>query len=599
MSAADDPNGTTTPPGERQPSTGASPSETATSWRALSALEQRVWIALLVTILVVQALAIQRQSATGDGTLHLIAGHQAMRWGENLVNWEHPPLVKLIQALPVSLGSTPLLERKILPEESLGAIRAVHADSEHLLWAVRAGRWMLVITLVVPLLGCCFLLGRYFGGVRGGLVLTSFVGLGFSVVANLPILQTDTAAALAYVAVVLLGSALARGEQAWRWSVLLGLAWGVGLASKYSAVLLAPSVLVAVLLAPRTWLVRLGLLSAACGTALVIVAGSYGLANRHYDPETGQQALAQYVEGRATLVVGESFLPMRETFERLEQMSPSVTQWLVGFWGIRIQNRDGIYPSFAFGSMRSAGWWWYFPVLFLVKIPIAILVVGLWRCADCVRVVTSWSRPDLVVLGTTVLIYLGFAVASSYNIGYRHLLPVLPLLLLPLAVVVGRLPRIALVLPIVLALETALLTPRWMSATNTWWLGGANPTRFAFSAGNLEYSQNYLALARALERRGIEQVGVLHPGVGEEIVDAYLDGARMLVPGQDPGSGWMLVNVIVEQYVPAILAATPQELSNYDARRSQALALEEIWNRIRQGEDHGYVASTYRLYRLP
>ena len=572
----------------------------AESWRDLTALERRLWTGLLAAIVVFQGLAIHWQSATGDGTLHLIAGHQALRWGENLVNWEHPPLVKLLQAVPASLRTTPLLERTILPEDSLMAIRAAHlVPSDHLLWAVRAGRWMLMVTLVVPLLACCFLLGRRFGGVRGGLLLTSFVGLGFSVVANLSILQTDTAAALAFVGVVLAGGSLARGQHVWRWAVLLGLVWGVGLASKYSAVLLAPSLLAAVVLTPKTWLERLGLLSASCATAFALVAGSYGLANRHYDAEAGRQALDQYVEGRATLVVGEGFLPMRESLERLERVSPGLTQWLVGFWGIRIQNRDGIYPSFAFGSMRSAGWWWYFPALFLVKIPLAILLVGLWRCAACAREVSSWARADLVIMGSTLVVYLGFAVTSSYNIGYRHLLPVLPFILLPLAVVAGRNRRLFLALPVILVLECALLVPRWMSATNTWWLGDANPTRFAFSAGNLEYSQNYLVLARALQRRGIDEVGVLHPGVGEDVIKAYVPGARALAPGQDPGSGWMLVNVIVEQYVPAILAATPQQLSNYDVRRSQALALEETWNRIRQGEDHGYVASTFRLYRLP
>jgi hypothetical protein len=64
-----------------------------------------------------------------------------------------------------------------------------------------------------------------------------------------------------------------------------------------------------------------------------------------------------------------------------------------------------------------------------------------------------------------------------------------------------------------------------MSATNTWWLGRANPTRFALGDTNLEYQQNFLALAAELERRGIDSIGVAMPAVSAAELACYLPQA--------------------------------------------------------------------------
>ena len=51
-----------------------------------------------------QLAAIHRQSLTYDEPYHLLAGYQTLRFGENLVNYEHPPLVKMAAALPLLAG---------------------------------------------------------------------------------------------------------------------------------------------------------------------------------------------------------------------------------------------------------------------------------------------------------------------------------------------------------------------------------------------------------------------------------------------------------------------------------------------------------------
>ncbi len=105
-------------------------------------------------------------------------------------------------------------------------------------------------------------------------------------------------------------------------------------------------------------------------------------------------------------------------------------------------------PSFLMGQYSSTGWWYYFPVAFLFKTPLPILV--LLFTAVTLRLVyyvnqvrspksevrlpiTDYRSPitahplfnDAALLIPAVG-YFAIALTSEINLGYRHLLPVLP-----------------------------------------------------------------------------------------------------------------------------------------------------------------------------
>jgi hypothetical protein len=145
-------------------------------------------------------------------------------------------------------------------------------------------------------------------------------------------------------------------------------------------------------------------------------------------------------------------------------------------------------------------------------------------------------------------------------------------------------------------LESLAVAPLWMSATNTWWMGGRNPTRFAFSAGNLEYRQNFIQLAKVAQERQISSLRVLYPALGEEILHAYLPDADLVAPGTPVETGWYAVSVVVEQLVPAILKASEEELYDYHSLRPAAEQWLPFWRRIAAGRDFGYIAGTFHLY---
>jgi 4-amino-4-deoxy-L-arabinose transferase-like glycosyltransferase len=556
---------------------------------------------LIGVVLVLQALAIHGQSLPGDDAYHLLAGQQALLFGQNLVNYEHPPLVKLVAGLPVLLTGRPLAP-KVLPDAALDAAGAMHRDSRRLWRTAVAARWLVLAVFGVPLGIACYALGRRFGGPGAGWLLLAMVGLSFPVVPWLASLQTDTAVALGFLLVLLAGLRW-QEEPTWRWATLVGLAGGVALASKFSGLVLALPAVIAFSLAPAPAAIRrrrrLTLVLIALPLAAGILLASYAVANLDYDPRTGRRAIQQYCGGQGTLLGAERLAPLEDELLALERQAPVLSQLALGVAGVAAQNAEGVYLGYALGEVRSDGAWWYFPLALLLKTPLALLVAGavvaVRRSAPATGV---RHRREAVPILVAVAVYVTAAVSSSYNIGLRHLLPVLPLLGLPLALGLARRPRLARGVVLLLAVESLVLAPLWVPATNTWWLGEHNPTRFALGAGDVENRQGLVALAKEARRRGLRDLGVLDFGLHPAVLAAYLPDARPVRPGDPLPEGWYVVNVWVEQLVPAVLDGDSEAIYSYEHHRAVAERWEEPWRRIRRGEEMGWIAGTYHLYRV-
>jgi len=82
--------------------------------------------------------------------------------------------------------------------------------------------------------------------------------------------------------------------------------------------------------------------------------------------------------------------------------------------------------AFLMGKV-SDGWWYYFFVTFVLKTPLAFLVI----IALALSLVPKLWRDHTMILTfliVPVIVYFGIASASRLNIGHRHLLPIYPFL---------------------------------------------------------------------------------------------------------------------------------------------------------------------------
>lgn len=78
---------------------------------------------------------------------------------------------------------------------------------------------------------------------------------------------------------------------------------------------------------------------------------------------------------------------------------------------------------FALGYRQYGGWWWYFPVAFLLKNPLPFIILFLLGL-----VMLFGDKKAHFLLYLFPVVYVATAVRSGLNIGYRHLLPIHPFL---------------------------------------------------------------------------------------------------------------------------------------------------------------------------
>ncbi|MEW6744491.1 MAG: glycosyltransferase family 39 protein [Planctomycetota bacterium] len=154
----------------------------------------------------------------------------------------------------------------------------------------------------------------------------------------------------------------------------------------------------------------------------------------------------------------------------------------------------------------------YYPVAFLLKTPLALLIAAIaglilwWR--------DRAERPCLVFPVCVLALLAGAAMQSHMCLGIRHLLPLYPWLCVMGGISLARLLRarwpIGALLVVWMAIAGFIYHPQHLAYFNELAGGPSRGHRFLADA-NLDWGQDYFRLRAELERRGVEScVGILH-----------------------------------------------------------------------------------------
>ena len=348
---------------------------------------------VLIAFLAQVLLASPANSAAFDEEYHFAAGYAYLRTGDPRLSTEHPPLVNVWNALPL------LLLDPQLPLEHAAWQNSMTDDfGDAFLWQAnpeRAVSIVLISRLPIAMLGVLlgaviFRWATSLFGVKAGLLAVTLFAFDPNLIAHARLSTTDLGLAL------MMTLAMWRmwkwlESPSWRNVLLVGVFSGAAITTKFTGVLLAPLFLLTLLLYPvkagsrfwRTVLVRAGQLSIAAMVALLGVWIVYGL--------------------------------------EIRDGLPAATYWR-GLLKILAEYSQG-YPTFLFGQISRTGWWYYFPSAFALKTPLPTLIlfglgfIAIWRQRSARRSAAAWVPP---------VILMGFALISPLAIGYRHILPVLP-----------------------------------------------------------------------------------------------------------------------------------------------------------------------------
>jgi len=485
-----------------------------------------------------------------DEQSHISRGLSVLRAGDLRLRIGHPIGLNSWEALPLALDPTVQLP---LDHESW-ASAAWDRFGEQFLWRVNANpngivfRSRVMVMLLALILGALvFRWANEMYGSRAGLLALALVSLDPNILAHGMLATTDLGVTLfMFAATYALWRAMRTSER--RWFIAAGVLAGLALVSKYSALFLVPIFATLLLLHTRV--------SPAFGVG-PLQSVPVGLGGRVWrpnpaDPKGGIRTASTpsahaplrfilHPRGAAFILFFASLVVLATYLSRIDLY--------LGELGYLLSETQ-THSSFLLGQRSIDGWWYYFLVTFFFKTPLpTLLLMGIAvalsirhrvsaEAAPCEA--SPWDRPsgtarrtwepglplrpgrDEAFLLVPSVFYFLFSVASGFNVGYRHLLPVVPFLLVYVSKV-AHTPHPSLV--------TRHLSPAWLSALVLWLALSsftAHPDYLAYFNeaapsprynvlvdSNLDWGQSLKQLSSHLHANSIDRVKLSYFGTAD------------------------------------------------------------------------------------
>jgi hypothetical protein len=376
--------------------------------------------ALLLSLYAAQCFwFIGTQSMCCDEGSHLSSGLMIWRYGDFTHINDHPPLERMLGSIVLAATHT------VGPDEPGAATE--RADLRFDLNPERTTRLSRpLIVLLGVVLGCLVwsMCRRWFSVPAANFALALFV-LSPELIGHYSVASTDGAGALS---IFLLAMCLTKwwSTTSVRNTILLGLAAGIALVSKFYTIPLVLLVLGMVLLKPLPssrlrfwkWDWRPFLLTAAAATMVVWAV---------YFFHAGWLSIWEH----NVYVSGESRPLWPFPLPGHMRLPIPAPEFVAGVAQVSWHNDVG-HPAFLLGRTARHGFLLYYPLAILLKWP--VIVLGLAIAGACILWRNRTGPPriffvlPLVFLATAVLI-------GHIQIGVRHLLPVYPFLLVLAAAV--------------------------------------------------------------------------------------------------------------------------------------------------------------------
>jgi 4-amino-4-deoxy-L-arabinose transferase-like glycosyltransferase len=456
-------------------------------------------LALLACVLLIAAFVgqcacfLRASSQTIDEAAYLGAGYSYLARRDFRLMPEHPPLMKLLAALPVYLVYRLPFEPdpKLWQEAHPADVWPIGLDFLYAS-AIDADRILLLARLPSVVLGALLtaLVGWWsyrLWGPGAAVVGTALAAFEPNLIAHSCLVGTDLGVTFFFFLTLYL---------LWEYTqrpscpcaIGVGGAAGLAMSSKFSGVL-AVGVVLLVLLA---WVVQ------AAGV-------------ERESPGEGRRRAGQAVRlvvvllvGAALVIVAVYFFQGYSTFGR-------------GFRWLSTQQMQG-RSAFFRGEYSEQGWLSYYPVAFALKTPLPSLLLILASL-----LFHRWGRPlgrrEVLFLLLPPAVILAAATYSRTNIGLRYVLPIYPFLFVlaaRLATLEWRrtwMGPVVLGLPLLATTVSALrIAPHHLAYFNELAGGPAGGSRY-LSDSNIDWGQDLKNLKDFLDREGVAMIYLAYFGV--------------------------------------------------------------------------------------
>jgi len=474
-------------------------------------------IALMLVFAIELVVQARRQSSSFDEGMHTFAGYSYLTRGDFGMNPEHPPLVKMIAALPllgwqVQYPNLPPTFFKLVC--AIGAKELLYSghSADAMLFRARMGVAMLALAAALVVFAAAY---EMFDATAALVALLLFV-FEPNLITHGPFVTTDMAVSLFLFATVYAFYRYLKRPSVWR-LLLVSILAGLALAAKHSGMMWVPILCLLALAEmvrndPASPLCEGGRLkcSVRLGGSLLLVGlislgilwSFYGF--RYQARPQGQAMIPTLAEYAAD--IKHPWEQKTILFAARHHLLPE--SYLFGLTDVRVFP-EKFMTMYLFGKLYRHARWFYFPAAFLIKSTLGYLLLLLLVPLAVIRHRNERWREFLFLL-VPLGVYFLAAAQSGFNIGVRHILPIYTFCIVLAAFAAwrlaqhGRLWRYAVALLLLFhCVSSARAFPNYLPYSNELW-GGSTKTYKYLTDSNVDWGQQLKSTKKYLDEHGIK-----------------------------------------------------------------------------------------------
>jgi 4-amino-4-deoxy-L-arabinose transferase-like glycosyltransferase len=507
---------------------------------------------------------------TFDETAHIASGYSYLDRQDFRLNPEHPPLVK-------DLAAAPLLFLNLnFPNEHSSWIQ----EGEPVWWLqFDFARQFLyesgnnpdqillfartpMILLFLFLAWFVFFWTKKFFGNKTALLSLFFIALSPTFLAHGRLVTTDVGAALGTVLAIYFWIKFLK-KPSWKNIILTSFILGISLLLKFSLLLLIPFLGIITLL--YAWVYKKPFLKYIILSALIGIIALLFVIWPIYQAHTFNYPVQQQIKDTAFRLNSASTPePIAQPILWMshQPILRSLAHYFTGIVMV-LGRAEGGNTTFFMGQISATAWRSYFPMVYLIKIPLPFHILTLLALILFFRslfkrnpsTIKKWLAKYFLETAMFVflIIYWIVSIRSNLNIGIRHLLPIFPFtIILVSRATVSWLKKPALKIKYIFVglllvwqiVAVVQIYPNFLAYFNELIGGPTNGYKYVTDS-NLDWGQDLRRLADFVEENNIDKIYLNYFGGGSPayyLGDKYQEWDPKQKPDQLPPNSWLAIS---------------------------------------------------------
>ena len=508
---------------------------------------------------------------TFDETTHIVSGYSYLTQQDFRLNPEHPPLIKDLAAAPLLfLNLNFPAEHSAWIQEGDPAWWLQFDFASQFLYQAGNNPDQILLFARIPMILLFIFLAwfvffwtkKLFGN-KTALLSLFFIALSPTFLAHGRLVTTDIGAALGTVLATYFWLKFLK-KPSWENVLLTSFILGISLLFKFSLLLLIPFLLITTLF--YVWVYKKPFLKYVALSALIGLIALIFIIWPIYQAHSFNYPVQQQLKDTAFRLDSASapeFLIKPLLWMSGQPILRSLSHYFTGIV-MTVSRAGGGNTTFYMGQISAEAWRSYFPMVYLIKIPlpfhILTLLALIWFLISIFRkkniVIRKWLSEHFTEFAMIIflVIYWTTSIRGNLNIGVRHLLPVFPFTI----ILVSRATVLWLKKPAFLKIKhifvgilllwqivaVILIYPHFLAYFNELVGGPANGYKYVTDS-NLDWGQDLRRLTDFVEKNNIDKIYLNYFGGGSPsyyLGDKYQRWDAKKEPSQLPANSWLAIS---------------------------------------------------------